>query len=486
MKYLFLVAPFVLILSGCVSVPADFGRAEVDELTRMRGLDSPASADIDAILQRPMSLDAALTVALLNNPEVTTLQAELMLGSAGLSGASQWPEPMLSFSRLELDQPGGVQRTLGLAVSLTDLLTLPARQKMARLEFLSLKKEVARHLLQLANQVVSSFYDYAASCQLTIVQQQNTRAAQLAAQLARRFYDAGNIDQHELEQARIVAGQAALALLDAEVKELSARTELATLLGLSVGDQWHIDPVLPGLPAVDPELPAMQSAAQNSRLDLAIANHHLMLAQQRQAQVGWTRWLGDVEAGYEREQEVDDGVLRGPTLDLNLPFFNQRRSQAIGAEARTQIAAARRLKISIAVDNDVKSAHLKLGNARRRVEVFQHSLLQSHDLSVQRMQEQYNFMLRGVFDLFEARRQQFEAYQAYLTAVRDYWLTMSDLTVAVGKAMPIDASGPGIDLREWFKTNNDETHEHHVMPGQKEKPADPDSTRAPAHHHHGT
>jgi cobalt-zinc-cadmium efflux system outer membrane protein len=50
-------------------------------------------------------------------------------------------------------------------------------------------------------------------------------------------------------------------------------------------------------------------------------------------------------------------------------------------------------------------------------------------------------MLVGVFELLQARRSQLDAYQAYLEAVRDYWIARTDLRKSVGGALPGENSG---------------------------------------------
>ena len=38
------------------------------------------------------------------------------------------------------------------------------------------------------------------------------------------------------------------------------------------------------------------------------------------------RWLGAVEFGYENESDIDGDVIRGPSLSIELPIFNQGRA----------------------------------------------------------------------------------------------------------------------------------------------------------------
>ena len=49
--------------------------------------------------------------------------------------------------------------------------------------------------------------------------------------------------------------------------------------------------------------------------------------------------------------------------------------------------------------------------------------------------KEYNYMLTGVFDLLIAKQQEFDGYQNYIEAVRDYWITRTKLQQAVGGSL---------------------------------------------------
>ncbi len=48
-------------------------------------------------------------------------------------------------------------------------------------------------------------------------------------------------------------------------------------------------------------------------------------------------------------------------------------------------------------------------------------------------------MLVGVFDLIRAKQEEYDAYQSYLEAVQDYWLSRTELALAVGAPLPSSA-----------------------------------------------
>jgi hypothetical protein len=45
-------------------------------------------------------------------------------------------------------------------------------------------------------------------------------------------------------------------------------------------------------------------------------------------------------------------------------------------------------------------------------------------------------MLTGAFDLIMAKQQEFEAYQKYLEAIRDYWIIRADMQRSLGGSLP--------------------------------------------------
>ena len=87
---------------------------------------------------------------------------------------------------------------------------------------------------------------------------------------------------------------------------------------------------------------------------------------------------------------------------------------------------------------------MRLGAERVRIlrdiiTTHRDALIPQRESVVARSQEQQNFMIIGVFELIQAKRQEYDAYQSYLEAIRDYWLARVELGRAVGGRLPSDA-----------------------------------------------
>jgi len=67
-------------------------------------------------------------------------------------------------------------------------------------------------------------------------------------------------------------------------------------------------------------------------------------------------------------------------------------------------------------------------------------LVPAREAVVAENQKRYNFMLIGAFELLQAKQAEYDAYQGYLDAMRDYWIARSALKLAVGGELPSSAA----------------------------------------------
>src|SRR5512147_2177719 len=91
-------------VAGCATIPPDRGYADVREQIRQRGVALPAdagadrSALIDEILAQPITADAAVRVALVNNPRIQVEFAKLGVTGAEVIQAGRLSNPTLAMT----------------------------------------------------------------------------------------------------------------------------------------------------------------------------------------------------------------------------------------------------------------------------------------------------------------------------------------------------------------------------------------------------
>ena len=466
----------VSLLNGCTSIPADSGRSEVDQLLAARGqpVDNSAGDLLATLTSAPLSAESAIRIALINNPQLQASYANLGFAAADVYEAGRVRNPILSGAFLDTNAAGERdQVTYGLVVSFTDLITLPARTRLSRGAFAAMKQQVGADVLGVAAAAEKAYYEYVGAQQVAALRAQIANAGELSARLAQRFFDAGNLAPRELAMERAAASEARLNALEATNAAFAARTALATVLGLSVGEPWTAPAALRLPVATEDDLDALLALARDSRLDLAAARTNADVMADRRGVVNWTRWLGDLDVGAERERDTDGSRLSGPTVDWEVPIFNQHRDALLRADAELQIAVSDVRRVSLDVDNSVRLAYAALQNARARIDEYRTTLIPQRIETVARAQEELNFMLIGVFELIALKQDEYDAYQGYLEAIRDYWLARAELALAVGNSLPSEANigDERIDVDEFVPPHSsqpvpddnadDNQHRHH-------------------------
>lgn len=440
-----LLAPVLLLSAmGCAGLPADHGIDDTRRLVSERRAIEPAAPGADTrrlvadLLAQPLTADAAVRIALLNNPRLQAEYARLGLAAAEVYDAGRLSNPGLGVSVLASSEAGAANAvTFGLAQSFTDLLLLPARSRLARAEFERAKLEAGAAILDLAAEVEMAYFELVGAQQVLAMREAVHTAAGAAAELAQRFHDAGNINALELVMEQSAATQARLDVAQARSDALTARSALNRLLGLRAGDgRWSVSDRLPAVLEADDDFDALFDLAQRSRLDLAAKQAEVDALADSLGVTRRFRYLGAVELGYELEKETDGARLSGPHLSLELPIFNQGRGKVTRAESALAQAEAELHAMALDVGHAVHLAHAQVGAARERAGQYRSELIPQREAIVARTQEEVNYMLEGQFQLLAVKQQEYDAYQGYLEAVRDYWLARVRLSHAAGSRLP--------------------------------------------------
>ncbi len=481
-------------LSACLSLPPERGFAETrGQVADKRAVPADWSpllpASIPQIPKTPLSLDDAVRLALFHGPELREQYARLGFARADLEQARRLLNPSLGYLRLASPDSNVREVTKSIALEFTDLLMLPARKRMAKAELRRVQNAVAAEILAYGNQVEIAWLGAVGAEQIAQMRELAARANEASATLALRFYDAGNIQRLQLEQERAAATQARIDALRARADALRARHALAGLIGLPTRAHWQVQQMLAAPRAVDFQAATLVQSALQNRLDLLAAQQAVALQEDALGVTQRWRWLGHVEFGYERENtrgNAEDERMRGPDLEVQIPIFDQGQGRVAHARASLRLARAELNSLALSVQNDALLALEDLKSKYVIAEHYRNALVPAREAAVARMQEKLNFMLVGVFELIQTKQAQYDAYQAYLEAVRDYWIARAELRKQLGGALPDDelANEPAIGVQGVIPHAMDHST-HSAMHAPESQPQAQKDNDAHPHHHDG-
>jgi multidrug efflux system outer membrane protein len=184
-----------------------------------------ATAEVNALLNAPLSAEAAVRIALLNNPG---WQASLAGAGINISDTAPNHHP----AKLKARQ---------------DLTLLSAQARKAWITAVATAQSAA-----------------------SLLQAQET--AQTAGELSRRMAQVGNLSKLQQAKDQLLLSEATLQLARAQQAAFNAREQLIGVLGLWGGQTGFALPAeLPALPPQAQELPDVESRAVRERMDLRLA-----------------------------------------------------------------------------------------------------------------------------------------------------------------------------------------------------------------------
>jgi len=446
-----LTLAMAMALSGCASLQTQPPDSSINTLLQDRGGPSvqwsrinDATADkasIDEWLAAPLDPESAVRIAMLRSPKLQQEYARLGLARAEVLEAVQISNPSISLLRQNVSPGDGVQRTLGFSLPLVDLIIAPSRARLANADFERARFDTAGAVFDVALDVESAWYAFVGAQQVADMRGAVANATQVSAELAERFYSAGNISELQLNQERASASEARIDAGRAKVEAAKKRLALNNLMGLdSAQSQWTALDRLP-LPVMqEDETENLITIAREKNLRLLAARQQVLVMQASYKSTQHWRWFGATGVGYEREKDADGSRLSGPSLNLELPIFNQGQAKLVRAQALLAEAQARLREAELSTENTVRANANAVRAHSEAVGIFRNSLIPQREIVLARSQQEQNFMLIGVFELIQAKAKEYDAYQGYLEAVGDYWQARIELTRSVGERLPSDSA----------------------------------------------
>ncbi len=350
------------LLAGCASFSPDGGMGDVaqavgretaKDVVKIRNAEDARRAreQVAALLAAPLSADAAVQVALLNNRDLQAAYNDLGISEADYVQQSLPKNPSLSM--MLYGGTGVTNFEFRLIESILDLLTLPARSKIAAEHFAHAKHVAISATLSLAADVRRAQIRTIAAEQQVRFLEQSRQTADASARLVASLGGAGGGDQ--LDQAEIAAFYAEISVRVGQAR-LTARREretLTRLLGLWGSDvDYTLPDALPDLPAEPQVISNVEAEAIDRRVDLTVGRHDVAALARQLKLTEATRFVSMVQlSGLVNNESANPltnsntAITRaGGALDISIPIFDtgearQRAARETYMRAVNKLAA---------------------------------------------------------------------------------------------------------------------------------------------------
>lgn len=458
MRGMLLVASAVSVI-GCAPTKPTAARRDVGELLAAGGGPAdaiPADQDeesrgrvqerVVALLQEPLTLDRALQIAVLNNRSLRATLEDLGVAQADLVQAGLLANPVVAGDLVSSTRGNGLGGGLSLSQSLLSAFLIPARRRLAKAQLRFAVVTVADATLALVRDVRVAYADAQAALALRDLQKTLVQTSEVAADLAERQHEAGNLPDldRELFAADLDAARLELAERDLEVKR--TREQINRLLGLWGSQvEWTLGTPLPFATGGTGSLEKLEAVGVRQRLDVSAARANVE-AVEYAIKLRRRGVVPQVDAGPVARNEVGNDAghewVIGAELSIEIPIFDPGHADFARLRAHLRRAQHEFEQTAIVARSEIRTHREELVTAARSAEYLRQTVLPRRELVGQRALERYNGMLLSAYQLLELRAQQAEAHAAYVEARREYWTAYAELERAVGGRLPNGSAEP--------------------------------------------
>ncbi|MBM3514366.1 MAG: TolC family protein [Alphaproteobacteria bacterium] len=396
---------------------------------------------VEPLLAKPLSMDDAVSVAVLASSDLRATYAELGIAQAELADALRLPVPTVEAVLRPTTHPTQFANLeFNIVQSIVDIFRRSDRRAAAEKTFEAETLRLAAEVVDSVTDVRRAYVEAVATGAMIDARREQAAATDAAVSFAESLHKAGNISDLELSVRRADHQDSLNAVAFAELADADTGPALAQIMGVA-GRVPEIPRWLPHPNGADPGIEGLEAAALERRLDVVSHRQAVASARAHLKEVAdWGRWP-EIHAGASAELEGEGEWAVGPTVGLEFPIADQSRPAVARAVAELTKADHELKSAEGAVRAEVRTAATKVAIARRLVDRLRDVAIPLKRDIVGLTQGEYNFMLVGAFELLDAKREESEAVAEYAEALHEYWMARIELAHAIGGAdlgMPMD------------------------------------------------
>ena len=433
------IALLTLSLSACATFSTDggFKRVESEAQARLganvqvpRPTDNPATEQVRTLLAKPLSVEDAVQIALLNNPGLKISLSELKIVEADLVQAGRLRNPGFYFARLKRGTEIGLERTFTLDV--LGLFAIPLKTQIESRRFEQAQLGAAGDVLKLAADTRRAYFSALAARETLTYMDQVKIAAETSADLARRMAQVGNWSKLAQMREQLFYAEATAQLARAKQNLIVERERLTRLMGLSGSDvDFKLPARLPDLPAKAIERTEVETTALQNRLDLQMAKLEVDGMAKSIGLSRATRFVNVLDLGYQHNTSNEVPRQTGYEISIDIPLFDWGDAKIARSEAAYMQAVNRTAETAIHARSEAREAYQAYRTAFDLARHYRDEIVPVRKKISDEQLLRYNGMLISVFELIADAREQVMSVNGYIESLRDYWIAETDLQGAL-------------------------------------------------------
>ena len=441
------VALLAIAISGCAAPSSDspsatsrplgkdFSTYQVPDKPSLHTLQEPNVAEPTGVV----TLQQALTYALLHNPELAVYAWEMRVAEAGELQARLLPNPEIE---VEVEDLGGTGESSGFeaagtTLGLSQLIELgnkrSRRTRVASLQSRLVGWDYEAKRLEVFGKVANAFVEVlAAQWQLELADELVRLSREMLTTVAQRV-EAGKDSPVEATKAKVALSTVRIEQKHACQNLASSRKRLAALWGSTSATVEHVvgrfDNVLP----VPPESQLLELLTQNpdvARWAVEMEQRRAILEMEK------TKAIPDpsVWGGVKHSNETDEATFV-VGLSIPLPLFDRNQGEVFAAKHNIAKAQQQRRAAELTVHTAVVDAYEGLSSAFIEVTDLKGEVLPGAQSAFDAASQGYRQGKFDYLDVLDAQQTLFEAKGKYVESLAAYHKARVEMERLIGQGI---------------------------------------------------
>ncbi len=431
---------------------------------------------VSSLLHDGLTVEEAVRVALLKNPEFQALFEQIGASRADVVQSGLLSNPTVSLA-VRFPEGGGLaDLTLGLAQEIVDLWQIPVRKEVTGNELEQLVLNVVQRGVEIAGETRIDCYRLLAARKAEEIARENVELVERSLKLTEKRVNGGETSRIDADLVRATLLAAKLALQTVQRDRQVAWAALARTIGLSRWAQpWELVDVLPAPAAISNDDAGLLAYGLVERMD-ARAKEKQVAAAEAELKRQWLNIFPSIQLGAELERfeqralpgrtipadtarasvaagqltaptiesrgqralarrQIIDSIV-GPSIQATLPIWDQNQAQIAKAGYVVQQRRKEYESLLDAVASDIQESAAIARVAGQQVRFYDDEILPQADSNVRVSERAYEAGEQGVLVLLEAQQFLVNQRREYVNFWRDYAVAYAALERAVGGRMP--------------------------------------------------
>ena len=380
-----------------------------------------------------LTLDAAIRLALEDNPDIRVLAADIASARGEVTTARTWQNPEVSvapgFKSVRDPSTTEFHGDFGLEQTFEWPGKRALRRAVAEKNVASRQLALAGFRSQLAIQVRRAYFTLLATREIVALRAQRLTLAKSFVDAAKKKVDGGFAPEFEATKAEVEVVTAQKSLREAQAQQDAARVALNTLMGRKPTGPMTVTGALgDGVALPDQSTLLEQALAHNPGVKVQEAEAERMglsLQSIRKSR------LPDFKVGPSVEYTRDEQIV-GFGLNVPLPLWDRKRGEIATATAAQEKALAELEKLRREILRDVATTSQNLTAAKESLAFYTPALRDKLKTALDAAAQNYSEGRTPLLLYLESQRTYFDTQADYFETLQKLFEAQAELESAIG------------------------------------------------------